>query len=101
LLSKDTKEHKTISLPLAVHECETWSLTYREEHWLRVFNNRVPKKIFGPNVTEVTEDQRILQNEELQNFYPHQIINRLIEPRGIRWVRNVAFIGKKCIKDFC
>jgi hypothetical protein len=49
--------------------CETWSLTFREEHRLRVFNNRVLRKIFGPKRNEITEEWRKLRKEELYNLY--------------------------------
>jgi hypothetical protein len=50
LLSKNTntKIHRTIILPVVLNGCETWSLTLREEHRLRVFENRVLRGIFGP-----------------------------------------------------
>jgi hypothetical protein len=50
LLSKNVKVriYKTIILPLVLYGCETWSLTIREEHKLRVFENRVLRRIFGP-----------------------------------------------------
>jgi hypothetical protein len=48
--------YKTIILPVVLYGCETWSLTLREEHRLRVFENRVLRKIFGPKRDEVTGD---------------------------------------------
>jgi hypothetical protein len=48
------KIYKTIILPLVLYGCETWSLTFRDEHILRVFENRVLRKIFGPKRDEVT-----------------------------------------------
>jgi hypothetical protein len=56
LLSKNLKIriHKTIILPVVLYECETWSLTLREEHRLSVFENRVLRRIFGPKRDEVT-----------------------------------------------
>jgi hypothetical protein len=50
LLSRNVKViiYKTIILPVVLYECETWSLTLREEHRLRVFENRVLRRIFGP-----------------------------------------------------
>jgi hypothetical protein len=55
LLSKNTriKIYKTIILPVVLYGCETWSLTLREEHKLRVFENRVLRRIFGPKRDEV------------------------------------------------
>jgi hypothetical protein len=55
--------YKTIILPLVLYRCETWSLTLREEHSLRVFENRVLRRIFGPRMDEVTGDWRKLHNE--------------------------------------
>jgi hypothetical protein len=49
--------------------CETWSVTLREEHRLRVFENRVLRRIFGPKRDEVTGDWRRLHNEELNDLY--------------------------------
>jgi hypothetical protein len=48
------KIHKTIILPVVLYGCETWSLTLREEHRLRVFENRVLRRIFGPKRDDVT-----------------------------------------------
>ena len=55
LLSKNIKSkiYSTIILPVVVYGCETWSLTLREERRLRVFENRVPRRIFGPKREEV------------------------------------------------
>jgi hypothetical protein len=50
-------------------DLETWSLTLREEHRLRVFENRVLRRIFGPKRDEVTGGWRKLHNEELHNLY--------------------------------
>jgi hypothetical protein len=61
--------YKTIILPLVLYGCETWLLTLREKHRLRVFENRVLKKIFGPESGEVTGGWRKLHNEELHNLY--------------------------------
>jgi hypothetical protein len=52
-----------------LYGCETWSLTSREEHRLRVFENRVLRRIFGPKRDDVTGDWRKLDNEELHNLY--------------------------------
>jgi hypothetical protein len=52
------KAYKTIILPVALYGCETWSVTLREEHRLRVFENRVQRGIFGPKGDEVTGEWR-------------------------------------------
>jgi hypothetical protein len=52
-----------------MYGCETWSLSLREEHRLRVFEYRVLRRIFIPKRDEVTGDWRKLHNEELHNFY--------------------------------
>jgi hypothetical protein len=71
LLSRDVnvKIYKTIILPVVLYGCETWSLTLREEHRLRVFENRVLRIIFGAKRDEVTGEWRKLHNEELHILY--------------------------------
>jgi hypothetical protein len=68
--------------------CETWSLTIREEHRLRVFENSVLRRRFGPRGDEVTGGWRKLHNEELHNLYSSP--NRMIKSRRIRWAGHVA-----------
>jgi len=65
LLSKNTKIeiHRIIILPFVLYDCVTWSLTLREERRMRVFENRVLRKIFGPKKDEVTGEWRKLHNE--------------------------------------
>jgi hypothetical protein len=60
---------KTIILPVILYGCETWSLALREEHRLRVFENRVLRRIFGPKGDEVTGEWRKLHNKELHDLY--------------------------------
>ena len=64
LLSKNLKIkiYRTIILPVVLYGCETWSLTLREEHRLRVFENRVLRRIFGPKRDAVTGELRKLHN---------------------------------------
>jgi hypothetical protein len=64
LLSRNLKVkiYKTIILPVALHVCETWSLALREEPRLRVFENRVLRRMFGPKKDEVTGDWRKWHN---------------------------------------
>jgi len=63
------KIHRTIILPVVVYGCETWSLTLREERRLRVFENRVLRRIFGPKRDEVIGEWRKLHNKKLNNLY--------------------------------
>jgi hypothetical protein len=70
------KIYKTIILPVALYGCETWSLTLMEEHRLRVYENRVLRRIFGPKRDEVTGERRKLHNEELHNLYSSPYIIR-------------------------
>jgi hypothetical protein len=72
------KVFKTIILPVVLYGCETWSLTLREEHRLRVFENRVLRRIFGPKKDEVTGAWRKLHIEELHNLYSSPDIIRQI-----------------------
>jgi hypothetical protein len=76
--SVNLKIYKTIILLVVLYGCETWSLTLREEHRLRVFENRVLRRIFGPMRDEVTGEWRKLQNEELHNLYSSLNIIRQI-----------------------
>jgi len=59
----------TIILAVVLYGCETWSLTLREEHRLRVFKNRVLRRIFGPKRDKMRWEWRKLYNEELNDLY--------------------------------
>jgi hypothetical protein len=76
LLSRNAKVkiYKIIILPVALYGYETWSLTLRELHRLRVFENRVLRRIFGPKRDEITGEWRKLHNEELQFCTAPQIL---------------------------
>jgi hypothetical protein len=82
-------------LPVVLYGCETWSLTVREEHKLRVFENRVLRRIFGPKWDVVTGGWRKLYNEELHNLYSSPSIIRIIKSRRIRWTGHLAQMGEK------
>jgi hypothetical protein len=75
--------------------CETWSLTVRDEHRLRVFENRVLRRIFGPKRDEMTGDWRKLHNVELHNLYSSPNIIRMTKSRRVRWAGHVARMGDK------
>jgi hypothetical protein len=87
--------YKTIILPVVLYGCETWSLTVREEHKLRVFENRVMRRIFGPKRDRVTGGWRKLHNEELHNLYSLPSIIRIIKSRRMRLVGHVARMREK------
>jgi hypothetical protein len=76
---------KTIILPVVLYGCETWSLTLSEEHRLRVFENGVLRRIFGPNRDEMTREWRKLHNEELHNLYSSPDIIKKVKSRRMRW----------------
>jgi hypothetical protein len=88
------KIYKTIILPVVLYGCETWSLTLREEHRLRVFENRVLRGIFGPKMDEVMREWMKLHNGELHNLYSSQDIIRQIKSRRMWWVGHVARMGE-------
>ena len=92
LLSKNLKIkiYRTIILPVVLYGCETWSLTLREEHRLRVFENRVLRRIFGPKRDGVIGEWRKLHNEELNDLYSSPNIVRVIKSRRMRWAGHVA-----------
>jgi hypothetical protein len=73
----------------------TWSLTLREEHGLRVFENRVLRRIFGPKRDGVTGEWRKLLDEELHDLYSLPNIIRIIKSRRMRWAAHVARMGEK------
>jgi hypothetical protein len=66
-----------------MYGCETWSLSLREEHGLRVFENRVLRRIFAPKRDEVTGGWRKLHNEELHNLYSSPSTIRMIKQDGV------------------
>jgi hypothetical protein len=83
LISKNLKikVYKTVILPIVLYGCETWSLTLREEHRLRVFENKSVEDIW-----------RKLHNEELHSLYSLPNIVRVIKSRMMRWVGHVVVV---------
>jgi hypothetical protein len=79
---------------VVLYGCETLSLTLREEHRLRVFENRVLRRIFGPLRDEMTGGWRKLHNEQLHGLYSWPNIVRVINARRIRWAGHVARLGE-------
>jgi hypothetical protein len=83
LLTKKLKIYRTIILPVVLYGCETWSLTLREERRLRVFENRLLRRVFGPKRDEVTWEWRKLRNEELSDLYSLPNIVLVVKSWGI------------------
>jgi len=71
--------YRTIIFPVVFYGCETWSLTLREERRLRVFANRMLRRVFGPKRDEVTGKWRKLHNEELSDRYSLPNIVRVVK----------------------
>jgi hypothetical protein len=97
LLSKNVKIkiYRTIILPVVSYGCESWSLTLREECRLRVFENKVLRRIFGPERDEVAGEWRRLHNMELYSLYSSPNIIRAIKSRRLRWAGHVARMGER------
>ena len=84
----------TYSRGKARRTCETWSLTLREERRLRVFENRVLRRVFRPKRDVVTGEWRKLHNEELNDLYSLPNIVRVVKSRRMRWAGHVARMGE-------
>jgi hypothetical protein len=84
-----------IILPVVLYGCETRSLTVSEEHKLRVFENRVLRRIFGPKMDGVMGGWRKLHNEELHILRSPTSIIRIIKSWRMTWVGHVARMGEK------
>jgi hypothetical protein len=97
LLSKKHKNYniQKLILPVVLYGCETWAQALRGEHRMRVFENMVLRRRFGPKRDEVTRGPRKLHNEELHNLYFTQSIIRIIKSRRMRWAGYVARVGER------
>ena len=97
LLSKNLKIkiYRTLILLVVMYGCETWSLTLRKEHRLRVSENKVLRRIFGPKRDKVTREWRKLHNEESNDLYSSSNIVRVIKSRRMRWAGHVACVRER------
>ena len=82
-------------MPVVLYECETWSLTLREERNLRVFENMVLRRIFVSRRDDVTGEWKRLHNEELNDLYCSPNIVRVIKFRRMCWAGHVACMGEE------
>jgi hypothetical protein len=85
--------YRTIILPTVVNGCETWPLTVKEEHKLRVFEKSVLRRILWPKRDKVKEEWRKLHNEKLKDLYSSPIIIQVIKSRRMRGAGHVALMG--------
>ncbi|KAJ4427976.1 hypothetical protein ANN_23989 [Periplaneta americana] len=93
-VKKSERIYKTVILPVVLYGCETWTLTLREEHKLKVFENKVLRKIFWAKRDEVTGEWRKLHNTELHALYSSPDIIRNIKSRSLRWAGYVSCMGE-------
>jgi hypothetical protein len=82
-------------MPVVLYGCESWSLTVREENKLRVFENRVLRRIFEPKRDGVMGGCRNLYNEELHNLFSSPSIIKIIKSKMMRWAGHVTRMGEK------
>ena len=96
LLSKNLKIkiYRITILSVVLYGCETWPLTMREERRLKVTENRVMRRIFGPKRDEVTGKWIKLHNEELNDLYYSPNVVRVIKSRKMRWPGQIADMGE-------
>jgi hypothetical protein len=87
--------YRTIILPVVPYGCETWSLTLREERRLRVFENKVLRRVFGSRRDDVSGERKKLNNVELSDWYSLPNILRVVKSRRMRWAGHVARMGEE------
>jgi hypothetical protein len=84
-----------IILPVVLYGYQTWSLTLKEEHRLRVFEKRVLRRIFGPKWDEVTGEWRKLHNKEIHDLHSSPSIIRIIKSQRRRWAGHAERMGRR------
>ena len=94
LLNLKFKVHRTMILPVVLYGCKTWSLTFRDERRVRVFEKRVLRRIFGTKMDVVTGEWRKLPNEKFNDLYFSPNI-WVIKSKRMRWAGHVARMGER------
>ena len=84
---------KTLMSHVVLYGCETWSVILRVERRMKVFENRVLRRIFVPERDEVTGEWRKLYSEELDDLYCSPNVVRVIKSRRMKWAGHVACTG--------
>jgi hypothetical protein len=92
--SSNLKIYNSIIRPVVTYGCEAWTLTNREEQYLRIFERRILTKIFGP-VQNADGSWRIRMNHELNEIIENADIVRFINCRRIAWLRHVIRMDEK------
>jgi hypothetical protein len=90
-----TEVYRAVILPVVLYGCGSCSLTPREEHSLRVFENRLLRRIFRPKREEVAGCWRRMHNEELHNLNTSPNIIRVINSGRMRWMGHVTCMGRR------
>ena len=90
--------YRIIILPLVLYGCETWLLILWEECGLKVFENRVLKRIFGLKRDKITGERNKLHNEELNDLHPSPTTIWVIKMRKTRWAGNAACMVERFIQ---
>ena len=86
--------YRTIILSVVLYGCETWSPILREEHRLRAFENRVLRKIFGPEWDKLKREWRKLHNDEVNDVYSSPDVIWVIKSGRMRWAGHVSCMGR-------
>jgi len=86
------KIYRTVILPVILYGCESWSTTLAVEHTLRVFENKVLRKVYGPKRDEMTGEWRRLHNKELHGLYDSPDIVKIIKSETTK-------VGRPCCSD--